>query len=214
MGRFPSAVLHERLVTSMAPGCTLFIVMDCCHSGSVMELPYVYRTDSDGRIAVMNNLKQGAMLFGEAEDMMHGGFNIGEARQLFAGATSFWRGLKHMGEQQEEELQADEFAGRYGSEVKYVTMLSGCRDDQTSADAKIQGRSTGAMTWAFLETMKRYPSPSYIQVYSKVREKWGKANELQTLQLTRQFLDDSHYSQVPQLSCGVQMDLHQTPLIL
>jgi hypothetical protein len=45
-----------------------------------------------------------------------------------------------------------------------VTMFSGCRDDQTSADANIQGMSEGAMSWAFLETMKRIPNPSYIEV--------------------------------------------------
>lgn len=30
-----------------------------------------------------------------------------------------------------------------------VTMFSGCRDDQTSADANIAGRSTGAMVRLF-----------------------------------------------------------------
>jgi metacaspase-1 len=43
-------------------------------------------------------------------------------------------------------------------------MFSGCRDDQTSADANIQGMSEGAMSWAFLETMRRIPNPSYIEV--------------------------------------------------
>jgi hypothetical protein len=69
-----------------------------------------------------------------------------------------------MGEQQEEGLQDGDFAYQYGSEHKVVTMFSGCRDDQTSADARIQGRSSGAMTWAFLETMKRVPRPTYVQV--------------------------------------------------
>ena len=45
-----------------------------------------------------------------------------------------------------------------------VTMFSGCRDDQTSADANIQGTSEGAMSWAFLETMNRIPNPTYLQV--------------------------------------------------
>jgi hypothetical protein len=167
MGQISSTLLHEHLVTRMAPGCTLFIIMDCCHSGSAVELPFVYRSDADGQINLMDNLKAGAQLVGEASRLIEGGFSyskVGEARQLLAGATSFFKGLKHMGEQEEEGLDEGEFAGQYGSENKVVTMFSGCQDDQTSADARIQGRSTGAMTWAFLETMKRESSPTYVEV--------------------------------------------------
>lgn len=148
-GQLSSTLLHEHLVTRMAPNCTLFILMDCCHSGSAVELPFVYRSDTDGNISLMDNLRKGAQLVGEASDLIQRGFTfdkVGEARELLAGATSFFRGLKHMGEQDEEEgVQAGEFAGQYGSERKMVTMISGCRDDQTSADARIQGESTGAM---------------------------------------------------------------------
>jgi metacaspase-1 len=168
-GQISSTLLHEHLVTNMAPNCTLFIVMDCCHSGSAVELPFVYRSDADGNVSLLDNLRQGARLVGEASDLISGGFSyrkIGEAQELFAGATSFFRGLGHIGEQQEEGLDAGEFAGQYGSEQKVVTMFSGCRDDQTSADARIAGESCGAMTWAFLETMKRESNPTYIQVSS------------------------------------------------
>ena len=166
-GQISSTLLHQHLVTRLAPQSTLFIVMDCCHSGSAVELPFVYRSDADGNISLLDNLKQGARLVGEASDIITGGFSyrkIGEAEELFAGATSFFKGLKHIGEQQEEGLSGNEFADDYGSEQKVVTMFSGCRDDQTSADARIAGESCGAMTWAFLETMKREPNPTYISV--------------------------------------------------
>ena len=71
------------------------------------------------------------------------------------------------GEEEEEGLESGEFAGQYGSERKMVTMFSGCRDDQTSADARIEGEPTGAMTWAFLEMMKSDQSPSYAEVSIK-----------------------------------------------
>ncbi|KAF2186786.1 peptidase C14 [Zopfia rhizophila CBS 207.26] len=199
-GQISSTLLHEHLVTRMAPGCTLFIVMDCCHSGSAIELPYVYRSDSEGNVNLLDNLKAGARLVGEAHNLIQGGFSfdkLGEAQHLFAGATSFFRGLRHMGEQEEEGLEGGEFAGQYGSERKMVTMFSGCRDDQTSADAKIAGESTGAMSWAFLETMRREENPTYVQA----------------LQMTRRLLDQSNYTQIPQLSCGVEMDLDNTRLL-
>jgi hypothetical protein len=166
-GQISSTILHEHLVTRMAPDCTLFIIMDCCHSGSAVELPFVYRSDSDGQISLLDNLKVGARLVGEAQRLIDGGFSynkVGEAQHLLAGASSFFKGLRHMGEQEEEGLGEGEFAGQYGSEQKMVTMFSGCRDDQTSADAHIEGEATGAMTWAFLETMKHQQNPSYAQV--------------------------------------------------
>ena len=166
-GQISSSLLHEHLVTRMAPNCTLFIIMDCCHSGSAVELPYVYRSDIDGQINLMDNLRTGAHLVNEAQHLIHGGFSyqkIGEAEHLLAGASDFFKGLRHLGEQQEEGLAGNQFAGEYGSEQKMVTMFSGCMDDQTSADARIGGQATGAMTWAFLEVMKRGGSPSYTEV--------------------------------------------------
>ncbi|CBX91287.1 hypothetical protein IAQ61_010646 [Plenodomus lingam] len=201
-GQLSSTLLHEHLVTRMAEDCTLFILLDCCHSGSAVELPYVFRTDGEGGISLLDNLKAGARLVGEAQTIFRDGFSyskIGEARELLAGATSFFNGLRHVGEQEEEQgLAGGEFAGQYGSERKMVTMFSGCRDDQTSADAQIQGEPTGAMTWAFLEVMKRNQNPSYAE----------------TLTLTRNILDDSNYSQIPQLSCGLDIDLDHMALVL
>ncbi|KAF2848501.1 peptidase C14 [Plenodomus tracheiphilus IPT5] len=201
-GQLSSTLLHEHLVTRMAADCTLFIILDCCHSGSAVELPFVFRTDGDGRISLMDNLKVGARLVTDAQTMFQDGFSydkVGEARELLAGATSFFKGLRHFGEQEDEVgLAGGEFAGQYGSEMKMVTMFSGCRDDQTSADAQIQGEPTGAMTWAFLEVMKRNQSPSYAE----------------TLTLTRQVLDESNYSQIPQLSSGLDIDLDHMALVL
>ena len=171
-GQISSTLLHQHLVTNLAPRSTLFIIMDCCHSGSAVELPYVYRSDSDGNVNLMDDLKQGAHLVAEASDLIQGGFSyrkIGEAQQLFSGATDFFRGLKHFGEQQEEGLASDQFAGQYGSEQKVVTMFSGCRDDQTSADAAVAGQNQGAMSWAFLNTMKQDGNPSYISVRAAVK---------------------------------------------
>ena len=79
-----------------------------------------------------------------------------------------------------------------GEGPKAVWMYSGCRDDQTSADAAISGSHVGAMSWAFLECMKRFGTrQSYIQV----------------LQNTRQILRGK-YQQIPQLSVGYEQDLN------
>jgi hypothetical protein len=41
-----------------------------------------------------------------------------------------------------------------------------------------------------------------------------KANNEQTLQLTRQLLDQSNYSQIPQLSSGLDIDLDYMSLVV
>jgi hypothetical protein len=104
---------------------------------------------------------------GEASDLFRGGFSfnkLAQAQDLYAGATSFFRSFKHMGEQEQNGLGEDENNSMYAQEHKMVAMFSGCRDDQTSADANINGTSEGAMTWAFLETMRRGQGATYLQV--------------------------------------------------
>jgi hypothetical protein len=196
-GQIASNILHRILVTNMPPNSSLFIIFDCCHSGSAVELPYVYRTDEDGNVKLLSNVKMGIQLVGEASQMLNEGFSfnsVGEAKQLLAGATSFFHSLTHREEQADQNgLGRQEFAGEYANEgQKAIFMYSGCRDDQTSADASIQGSHVGAMSWAFLECMKRWGTgQSYLQVLTN----------------TRQLLVQSKYSQVPQLSVDMQTTL-------
>lgn len=196
-GQIPSGTLHRALVTSLPPQSTLFIIFDCCHSGSAVELPYVYRSDEEGNVSMLDNVQAGMRLMGAATHLIQGGFNVGkvgEARQLFAGAQDFFKGLMHEPPQTDQYgLSQQDFAEEYDREQpKQVMMYSGCRDDQTSADASIAGSHVGAMSWAFLECMKQFGTQqSYIQVLTR----------------TRQILA-GRYQQVPQLSVGYEQDLN------
>jgi hypothetical protein len=38
----------------MPESAQLTAIFDCCHSGSVMELPYTYRTDEDGNVNIVD----------------------------------------------------------------------------------------------------------------------------------------------------------------
>lgn len=132
----------------------------------------------------------------EASHLIQGGFNFAKiqaAQSLLAGAQTFYNSLKHVGEPVQEGLNEDNFAEDWKGEHKRVIMYSGCRDDQTSADAMIGGGHVGAMSWAFLDTMREYGNQSYLQI----------------LQNTRGRLQQK-YTQVPQLSCGDVMDLNQS----
>lgn len=69
-----------------------------------------------------------------------------------------------------------------------VILISGCLDNQTSAEADIvEGKVSGAMTWSLLETLKRYPTGLT----------WN------TLLINMQKMLKSYgFNQIPQLSSG------------
>lgn len=201
-GQIDSDTLHRHLVSALHPTSTLFVVFDCCHSGSAIELPFVYRSDAEGNVTMVDNAKLGMQLLGQATSLIQGGFSMGklsQARQLLAGANTFFQSLKH-GQQQGQEAGVGEerFQEDWVSEHKFVTMFSGCRDDQTSADASIEGSNVGAMSWAFLQTMKQNPNPTYLE----------------TLRMTRQFLQQGKYQQIPQLSIGFKELQLEQPLCI
>jgi len=195
-GQLDSDTLHRHLVSKMAPGCQMHVIFDCCHSGSAIELPYVYLSDQYGNISMSDNIKMGMSLASKAANLIQGGFSMGkmgEAMQLWSGAQNFFKSLQQEQQPHKEGLGEEHFAEDWKSEHKRVFMFSGCRDDQTSADATVQGSHVGAMSWAFLEVM---------------RHNNGQMNYVQVLQQTRSLLK-GRYSQIPQLSCGDKFDLNQ-----
>lgn len=201
-GMIDSGILHQHLVSRLPPNSSLFVLFDCCHSGSAIELPYVYRSDEDGNINLMDNLDAGIELWSEASHLLQGGFTfdrMGEAATLLGGAQDFFRGLKHQFDDEGGNTinglaPVNDFAQDWSREGKSVFMFSGCKDSQTSADAFIRGKHVGAMSWAFLETMRQPHS-------------WN-MSYLQILESSRQLLQQN-YSQIPQLSCGYPFDLNR-----
>jgi len=83
----------------------------------------------------------------------------------------------------------------HSSQLKgQIVMLSGCRDDQTSADAyniENSHQYSGAMTSALLSTLKKFHYT--VRCWSLLKE-------------MRLFLASRDYSQVPQLSCTFPLD--------
>ena len=67
-----------------------------------------------------------------------------------------------------------------------VLMISGCTDEQTSADAFINNSSQGAMTWSFIKSVNNNPNLSWRELIKSMRD----------------LLKNSKYEQIPQLSTG------------
>lgn len=117
--------LYSNLIKKLPLDCKLFSIVDACHSGTSMDLPYVYRCDT----GIQNN--------------------------------------------RNDENTCD------------VIKISGCRDNQTSADAYINGTFQGALTFGFIKTMEDFNFNFTPQ---------------QIINRVKSYLNTNNYEQIPTLS--------------
>lgn len=126
--------LYNIFVSQLPTDCNVFCIVDACHSGTALDLPYVYRIDT---------------------------------------------GI-------ETHRTEDNLAN--------ILKISGSRDSQTSADAYINGKYQGALTFSFLKTMDEldYCFTSK-QIIGKLKE----------------YLNQSGYPQIPTLSLSKKTLLNE-----
>ena len=65
-----------------------------------------------------------------------------------------------------------------------VIMISGCMDSQTSAEAFIENKAQGALTWSFINCINKTPNCSWRELLKNMRDN----------------LKNNKFSQIPQLS--------------
>lgn len=124
-------LLKEILVNKIPVGAKLRAFFDCCHSGSALDLPFLYR--------------------------------LGEQFQR----------VEPLDKQSADCL-----------------LISGCKDNQTSADAYIGNQYSGALTWAIIQALTSA---------AKIPTTWK-----ELLLIVRHSLALGKYTQIPMLSVGDQ----------
>jgi hypothetical protein len=168
--------MHRIMVKPLAPGVRLTSIFVSCHSGSALDLPYIYSTQ--GILKEPNLAKEaGQGLLSAISSYARGdiGGVLGAGMDFFKKATT--------------GQDAVERAKRTKTSPADVIMWSGSKDTQTSQDAVENGEATGAMSWAFITALKRNPQQSYVQLLNSIRD------ELQ-----------KKYTQKPQLSASHPLD--------
>ncbi|KAJ3084046.1 Ca(2+)-dependent cysteine protease [Quaeritorhiza haematococci] len=176
--------MHAIMVKHLPPGVRLTAVFDSCHSGTALDLPYLYLPDGTLKQTSVAG-KAGKTLLGAATAYATGG-KIAAGMALFNGL----KGLTGMND-------AKKVTEQQKTSVADVVMFSGCKDRQTSADTAVSGfGATGAMSYALIQSLSRHPHPTYGQLLQSVRD-----------------ILRAKYSQIPQLSSGRLMDMN-TPFIM
>ena len=117
--------IYNLFIKKIPLDCNVLCMVDACHSGTVLDLPYVYRIDT----GIHNN----------------------------------------------------EIKENLGNIVK----ISGCRDNQYSADAYINGKYQGALTFAFFKTLEEINYNFTCQ---------------QIIGRIKSYLNSNNYPQIPTLS--------------
>ncbi|KAK4146616.1 uncharacterized protein C8A04DRAFT_25533 [Dichotomopilus funicola] len=171
-GHITDDEMHRIMVQPLQAGVRLTAIFDSCHSGTALDLPYIYSTQ--GILKEPNLAKEAGQGLLSAVSAYSRGDLGGVANNI----VGFFKKASSS-----EDAYARSMAVK--TSPADVVMFSGSKDNQTSADANIASQATGAMSWAFITALKKNPQQSYVQLLNSIRD------ELQT-----------RYSQKPQLSCS------------
>ncbi|GMY22980.1 metacaspase-1 [Fagus crenata] len=113
--------INATIVRPLPPGVKLHAIIDACHSGTVLDLPFLCRMNRTGHYVWEDHRPR----------------------------SGVWKGTS-------------------GGEV---ISLSGCDDDQTSADTSALSKitSTGAMTYCFIQAIERGQATTYGSLLNSMR---------------------------------------------
>ena len=171
--------MHDIMVKSLPQGARLTALFDSCHSGTVLDLPYTYSTK--GVIKEPNMWKD----VGSDGIQAAMAYATGNRSALFSSIGNMVSSVTKKQNVDRERVRQIKFS------PADVIMLSGSKDNQTSADTFADWQNIGAMSHAFISVMTRQPQQSYLSLLQNLR------NELA-----------GKYSQKPQLSASHPIDVN------
>lgn len=176
-GHIVDDLIHDILVKPLPPGCRLTAIFDSCHSGSAMDLPYIYSTE--GKVKEPNLAAEAGQGLLSAVTA----YAKGDMGGLFKSAMGVVKTATG------NSSKADKHAKATRTSPADVISWSGCKDSQTSADTSEAGQATGAMSYAFIAALSTNTQQSYQELLNNIRD-----------------ILKAKYSQKPQLSSSHPMD--------
>ncbi|KAI9342335.1 caspase domain-containing protein [Obelidium mucronatum] len=187
--------VHEYLVAALPPGVKLTAILDCCHSGTMMELPYSYKPDpNSGKMSPKKMAKTGKKIVKKAQQLLSGPFTeqkIEDAKKLFGDVKNLAAAFLGDDGLDDQGYKKENYDNDTSDIPKLVFCFSGCRDIETSQDVDFGDQANGALTRAIMsELTDNDMTLSYQELLMKVRGVMKKTG----------------MDQFPQLCCGIPVD--------
>ncbi|KAG1784611.1 caspase domain-containing protein [Suillus plorans] len=176
-GHIVDDLMHDIMVKRLPPGCRLTAIFDSCHSGSALDLPFIYSTE--GKIKEPNLAAEA----GQSLMSAVASYARGDMGGVFSTVTGLIKTVRV------DKQKAETICRTTKTSPADCISWSGCKDSQTSSDTEEAGRATGAMSYAFIKALKDNPQQSYQQLLNSIR-----------------VILRAKYSQKPQLSSSHPMD--------
>ncbi|CAI5758791.1 unnamed protein product [Candida verbasci] len=152
-------LLHDLMVKTLPQGCRLTALFDSCHSGSVLDLPYMYSTKGV--------LKEPNVMAEAGQGLLQSAMSYarGNTMGMIQGVGGIVKTFMNQGKAQ----KAQEYSKQTKTAPCDAISFSGCKDSQTSADTQENGGAVGAMSYAFLAVMSQNPNQSYLSLLQNMR---------------------------------------------
>ena len=169
------------ILNSAAANSKIFIGSDSCHSATVLDLKYIAQQNQSTANRTLDEIRGKVPVSEHCFTPLQSNENI-SLRFVNPGNISRGANLVTLSDSTFQETQA------------FIVCISGCQDYDTSADAFLNGRAQGAMTWAFKQCFMENLTFSDLLVNM------------------RNLLRTNGFPQIPQLTFGKSMDPNNSTL--
>jgi hypothetical protein len=159
--------LHKLLVRPLQKGVRLTAVFDSCHSGTALDLPYIFKSDGTYHEIGLSIRYFPKTLTEAGVDALHGDTDKAKKKLMEMGKVLLTAKKKA------KKLR------KTNSSPAEVLMFSGCKDEQNASDTAVPDPnatksealiSTGLMSYSLITSIRNNPNQTLIQLVNSMRE--------------------------------------------